>query len=173
MTDSGRLPAGRGVPEARLRTSVRDTVQREGARVGFLFDDSGMVSAAGGNPGDLEPTSFVSLSFAQFAAARDLAPEATGGELSRLAQAGGRCRFVLSSIFGGRTLALLFDDGAEMSDDRRTRGSTRPGRYPDVKDVEKAAQALSEAGASRVEGLGVNWSRDAEGEIDRIFKGED
>ncbi len=141
--------------------------------MGFLFDDSGMVSAAGGNPGDLEPTSFVSLSFAQFAAARDLAPEATGGELSRLAQVGGRCRFVLSSIFGGRTLALLFDDAPEALHDTRKGGSSGPGSYPDVMDVDRAAQALSEAGSRRVEGLGVNWSRDAEGEIDRIFKGED
>ena len=133
-----------------------------------------MVSAAGGNPGDLEPTGFVSLAFAQFSAARDLAPVATGGDLSQLAQDGGHCRVILSPIHGGRTLALLFDDADGASHETRTRGESRPGSDLDVMDVEMAARALTRAGTQRGgEGLGVDWSRDAEGEIDRVFQGED
>lgn len=165
----------RGVAEARLRTSVRGAVAQEGARVGFLLDSSGMVSAAGGNPGAVDPASFVSLASAQLDAARHLAPIASGGDLTQLVQEGGRSRLVLSAIHGERTLALLYDHVPDHRGGTLITGAMGPGGYPDVTEVDQAAMALQGGATDDSESdgsLGEGWSREAEGEVDRVFGGD-
>lgn len=177
MTRRSGNPAPKpGRAEAHVRSAVQSAVRREGARVGFLFDGAGMVTAAGGNPGSLEPTTFVSLVFAQFEAARDLAPVATGGDLTQLAQEGGRSRCILSAMPGDRTLALLYDDVGAGAD-RKELPARAVRRTPSVNDVSEAVRALQRArpdGRRTSKGsLAKGWTREAESQIDRIFRGED
>lgn len=177
MTRStGDMAPEPGRAEARVRAAVQAVVRREEARVGFLFDGAGMVHAAGGNPGSLEPTTFVPLVFAQFEAARDLAPVATGGDLLQLAQEGGQSRCILSALPDDRTLALLYDD-VGASEDRVELPARAVRRTPDLSEVSEATRALSlarAAGGSRSDrALAKDWTSEAEGQIDRIFRGED
>jgi predicted regulator of Ras-like GTPase activity (Roadblock/LC7/MglB family) len=167
--------ASGGEGEALLRSAVRDAVHRGGARVGFLLDPAGMVSAAAGNPGSLEPTSFVSLAAAQFTAAQDLASTANRGDLTQLVQEGAASRTLLASIHGGRALVLLYD----LSETRGTRGwitaTEHSRRTTEVMDVDQTAKAMgTDSGGSEpgARSLGDHWSEDAEGEIDRVFGGE-
>lgn len=167
MTPPARdLPAGKA--RAAVRAAVADAVLAEDARLGLLFDRSGIVSATAGEPGELDPVTFASLASAQTLAALDLAPLVGGAEFTHLLQVGRRASMALVSLADGGVLALLHET-------ERTKGALRPGRVPDVSGLNAAVRALAveerAAGAGSGD-LDQSWVRAAEGEIDRIFGGE-
>jgi hypothetical protein len=167
VTASGEVgPRGRSRGEAhsRVRSAVRSIVERTGCGLGLLLEEGGVVSAAAGNPGSMDPVTFAVLASAHVQAARALAPLAVGTELSRLAQEGRRSRIALVPVGGDRVLALLSSHDIEG-------GLPAPERGPDVSELDQALAALHAwGGGVRREGVGVTWVEAAESQIDQVFR---
>lgn len=155
-------------PGPRLRSAMERLVRDDGARVGFVLDGSGHVTAAAGHPGELDPVGFAALAAAQAWAAQDLAPIVAGVEFSGLFQCGRGTTVALHALAGDRLLALLYDHAA---------GEARPAAWmvPDVTEVSRAVVEFDGWNAEAGSGPGRqrdDWAREAEDRIDRIFKGE-
>jgi predicted regulator of Ras-like GTPase activity (Roadblock/LC7/MglB family) len=133
--------------------------------MGLLLNGSGVVSAAAGNPGVVDPVTFASLASAYALAAGALAPLAAGAEFSQLVQEGHRSRIVLAPVGGDGVLALLTSDDAHGGL-RAVEGG------PDVTELNQALAGLrSLAGDEGRGGVGSSWVQAAESQIDRIFRG--
>ncbi len=167
MTASGETrprARSRGEAHSQVRSAVRSIVERGEWRIGLLLEEAGVVSAAAGNPGDLEPVAFAVLASAHIQAARALAPLAVETELSRLVQEGHRSRIVLAPVGGDRVLALLTSHDIAG-------GLRAPERGPDVSELDQALAALHAwGGGARREGVGVTWVEAAESQIDQVFR---
>lgn len=159
-------PRTRGEAHARVRGAVRAIMEREGSGLGLLLDGPGVVSAAAGNPGAVDPVTFAALASAHAQAAGALAPLVAGTEFSYLVQEGLQSRIVLTSLEGDHLLALLTSFDVERGDH-----ASQPG--PDVTELDQALVNLrSLGGDTRDGGVGRSWVEAAETHIDRVFREE-
>ena len=154
----------RGEAHARVRRAVREIMEREGSSLGLLLDGPGVVSAAAGSPGSVDPVGFAVLASAHAQAAGALAPLVAGAEFSYLVQEGLQSRIVLTPLDGDHLLALLTSHDIE-------RGPRASQSGPDVTELDQTLVNLrSLGGGTRSGGVGRSWVQAAETHIDRVFR---
>jgi predicted regulator of Ras-like GTPase activity (Roadblock/LC7/MglB family) len=154
----------RGQAHARVRNAVRAIMDREESGLGLLLAGPGVVTAAAGTPGVVDPVTFATLASAHAQAAQALAPLVAGTEFSHLVQEGLRSRIVLTALDGDHLLALLTSHDTE-------RGPCASHRGPDVTELDDAlAHLRAQGGGMRGGRVGLSWAQAAETHIDRVFR---
>jgi hypothetical protein len=139
-------------------------MDREESGLGLLLAGPGVVSAAAGNPGVVDPVTFAALASAHAQAAQALAPLVAGAEFSHLVQEGLRSRIVLTALDGDHLLALLTSHDTEQ-------GPWASHQGPDVTELDDAlAHLRSQGGGTRGGRVGLSWAQAAETHIDRVFR---
>jgi hypothetical protein len=145
-------------------------LREEGARVGYLISDAGMLSTSSGEASGVDRETFVSLVAAQASAARALAPLVTGREFSELSQEGVGATIRVMGLRDGWIVASLHDVSPGSTARPHSSGEQVAALQADLERIAGQARSRQSAGPGRV---GEDWSDDAASRIDQIFGGGD
>jgi hypothetical protein len=154
----------RGGGAGDVRALLREFLARERAQLVLVIDPAGGVITAAGNPGGLDPTAFASVCAAHFEANLQLASllgEPGSATLLHQGQASSIC---LAGIGTKAVLATVYE-GTRYLEDVGPAGSAVASRLE-----APVGKLLGASTAMAAEGIGSEWVRAVEDQIERVFK---
>lgn len=148
---------------SQIKGSLNDLLLSGDCRSVLLIDRDGTVITQAGELGELDISSFATLSAADFAATNQLASLLGEKEFSTLYHQGERVNVYFSLITGGIILVVIFDE-------RTTLGMVRIKVRKTAAELSQLLEGFFKKGKERVEKVPEEFAKEAEVEIEKFFE---